>query len=51
MSVDGLVSSKKVFLESNHLVETHLDVVVEVLEVQSTVSFELCIYEEFIEFW
>ena len=40
---DGLVTSKKVFSESIQRIETHLDVIVEVLEVQSSVSFELCI--------
>ena len=43
-----MVTSKKVFYEYSHRIETHIDVVVEVLEVQSSVSFELCIDEEFI---
>ena len=47
--VYGLVSRKKVFSESIHCIETHIDVVVEVLKVQSTVSFELCLDKEFIE--
>ena len=43
------MTRKKVFSESSHRIETHLDVIVEVLEVQSGVSFELCIDEEFID--
>ena len=37
-----------VLLESIHRIETYLDVVVEVLEVKSSVNFELCIDKEFI---
>ena len=51
MYFDGLVIRKKVFSESIHRIYTHLDVVVEVLEVQSRVIFELCLDEELIEFW
>ena len=40
VSIDGLVTSKKVFSESNHRIETHIDVVVEVLEVHRSVSFD-----------
>ena len=47
----GLVRRKKVLLESSNRIETHIDVVVEVLEVQVSVAFELYIGEEFIEFW
>ena len=46
-----MVRRKKVFLEYSHHIETHLDVVVEILEVQINVSFELCLDEESIEFW
>ena len=46
---NGLVIRKKVFLESNHLNEIYLDVVVEAIEVQSSVCFELFIDEKFIE--
>ena len=42
---DGHVIRKKVFYESSQRIETHLDVVEEALEVQSSVSFDLCIYE------
>ena len=48
---DGLVIRKEVFYESSHRIETHLDVVKEVLEIQSSVSFEFCLDEELIEFW
>ena len=48
MSLDGIVTKKRVFLDSSHCIETHLDVVVEVLEVQISASFELCIDEKFI---
>ena len=48
MSVDGLVTTKKVFSESSHIIETNLNVVVEVLKVQSIVSFEFCLDEDFI---
>ena len=51
VSFDGMVSSKKVLSEFSHRIETHLDVVVEVLEVQSSVSFDFCLNEELIEFW
>ena len=45
---DGLVSRKKVLLDYIQLIETHLDVVVEVIKVHMSVSLELCIDEEFI---
>ena len=45
MSFDGLVIRKKVFSESSHRIETHLDVVVEVLEFHISVAFELCLDE------
>ena len=51
VSFDGLVSRNKLFSDSSHLIETHVDVVVEVLEVHSSISFELCLDEEFIEIW
>ena len=47
----GLVSRKEVLSESSHQIDTHLDVVVEFLEVQSSVTFEFCNGEDFIEFW
>ena len=45
VSFYGLVSSKKVFSESSHRIETNIDVVLEALEVHSSVTFGLCIGE------
>ena len=39
VSFDGLVSRKEVLLNSSHIIETHIYVVVEILEVQISVSF------------
>ena len=50
VSFYGLVIRKEVFSESIHRIETHLDVVKEVPEIQSSVSFELCLDENLIEF-
>ena len=51
VSFDGLVTSKEVLFESSHRIETYLDGVIEFLDIQSSVSFEFCLDEEFIEFW
>ena len=51
LSFDGLVTRKEVFSESSHRIEANLDGVVEVLDIQSSVSFEFCLHEELIEFW
>ena len=51
VSFDGLVIRNKVFLESSHRIETHLEVVVEILEVHSSVAFEFCLDVRSIEFW
>ena len=51
VSGDGQVIRKKFYLEYSHRTERHLDVVIEVLEIQGSVSFELCLYEELIESW
>ena len=48
IAFDGLVIMKKAYLESSHLIETHLDMVVEVIEIQISVSFEFCLDEELI---
>ena len=48
---DGLVIRKKVLLESCNHIETHIDVVVEALEVHISVSFELCLDKYSIELW
>ena len=50
VSFDGLVTRKEVLSQSSHLIKAHLDVVIEVLEIQSSVSFEFCLDEELIEF-
>ena len=49
--LDGQVIRKELFSESSHHIERHLDVVIDVLEIQSSVSFELCLDEELIELW
>ena len=48
---DGLEIRKEILFESSHLIDTHIDVVKEVLEIQSSVSFEFYLDEELIEFW
>ena len=48
---DGLVTNKEVFSESIHHIEAHIDVVIEVIEIQISVYFEFCLDEELIEFW
>ena len=48
---DGLLSCNKVFYESSHRIETHIYVLLEVLELKISVYFELCLDEEFIQFW
>ena len=42
---DGLVTRKDIFLESSHRIETHMDVFVEDIEIQSSVYFEFYIDE------
>ena len=39
VSFDGLVIRKEVFSESSHRIETHFDVVKEVLDIYISVSF------------
>ena len=51
VSFGGLLRSKKVLSESSHRIETHIDAVVEVIEFQGSVAFELYIDEDFIGFW
>ena len=46
----GLVISKEVFSDSSHRIETHLDVVKEILDIHISVSFEFYLDEELIEF-
>ena len=50
VSFDGLVIRKKVFSKSIHQIETHLDVFVEILEVQIIFYFVLFLDEYLIEF-
>ena len=49
--VDGLVRRKRVFSESSNRIDTHIDVVVLVIEVHISFFFDWCIDEEFIELW
>ena len=49
--VDGQVIRKKFYLKSSHRIERHIDVVIEVLDIQSSVSFEFCLDEEIVELW
>ena len=48
VSFDGLVTRKEVLLEYSNHIEAHLDVVIEVLEINSSISFEFFIDEELI---
>ena len=45
VSFDVLVIRKKILLIYSHRIETHLDVVVEVFEVQRSFTFELFLNE------
>ena len=40
-----MVNGKKFLSESSNCIETHIDVVVEVLKVQSSVTCEFCLDE------
>ena len=51
VSFDVLVITKEVFYESSHRIERHLDVVIEVLDIQRSVSFELYLDEELVKSW
>ena len=46
-----MVTRKEVFSESSHHIETHIDVFIEVFDIQSSVYFELWIDEELIKLW
>ena len=48
VSFDGMVIRKEVFCEYSHRIDTHLDVVKEVLEIQSSVLLEFFLDEELI---
>ena len=41
-----MVRRKKILLESSHRIETHIDVVLESLEVHISAAFELCLDED-----
>ena len=45
VSFDVLVTRKEVFSESSHHIDTHIDVVVEVLEIQISVAFDFFLDE------
>ena len=51
VSVDVMVTRKKVFSESSNRIETHIDISVEVIKVHISGSFEFYLDEEFIESW
>ena len=46
--LDGLVSRKEVLSESIYCVETHIYMVVGVIESQSSFPFEFCLDEDFV---
>ena len=48
---DRLVIRNELFSESIHRIEAHLDLVLENIEIQSSVCFEFYLDEELIEFW
>ena len=48
---DGMVTRKEVLSDFSHRIETHLDVVVEVIGIHISLPFEFCLDEYFIEFW
>ena len=50
VSFDGLIRMKKVLSYSSHQIYTHIDVIVEVIEVRGSVTFEFCLDEDFISF-
>ena len=51
VSCDGQLIRNKAYLESSHCIERHLDVVIEFLEIQSSISFEFYLDEYLIESW
>ena len=51
VSLGVLVTRKEFFSDYSHRIEAHLDVVIEVLDIQISVSFDLCLDEELIEYW
>ena len=51
VSFDGMLTREEVLLEYSHRIETHIGVVVEVFEIQSSVYFQFCLDEDLLEFW
>ena len=51
VSFDGLVTREEVFSESCHRIEAYLDLVVKFLDINSSLSFQIGIVEDFIYFW
>ena len=49
--LDGQEIRKELFSESSHRIERHIDVVIEILEIQSSVFFEFYLDEELIKSW
>ena len=49
--LDGQEIRKEVFSEFSYRIERHLDVVIEILEIQSSVTFEFYLDEELIKSW
>ena len=49
--INGQETRKEVFSEFSYRIERHLDVVIEILDIQSSVSFELYLDEELIKSW
>ena len=45
------VIRKELFSESSHRIERHLDVVIEIIDIQSSVSFEFYLDGELIKSW
>ena len=45
VSFDGLLIRKEFLPDSSHRIERNIDLVKEILEIKSSVSFELCLDE------
>ena len=49
--LDGKEIRKEVFSEFSYRIERNIDMVIEIIEIQSSVSFELYLDEELIKSW
>ena len=49
--LDGQVIRKELFSEFSYRIERHLYVVIEIIDIQSSFSFELYLDEELIKSW